>query len=410
MKNIQRLSFILMSSIVLISCGKSNKMENETPLKEGVWSASLYLQGVEVPFLMEVLDQEHAEIINGEERIPVDIKTTGDSIMISMHIFDATIAAKVAGEKLEGAWIKHYVADYVVPFRAVWGKEGHFEEKERNPTQDISGKWAVSFEVNTGRSYNAIGVFSQEGSLLSGSFLTATGDYRFLNGFVEGNTLTLSAFNGEQAYLFQGTVDGEAITQGKFWSGKTFFASWDAVKDPTVTLPNLDTLTYLKEGYDGVSFAFPDLNGDTVSLSDPQYQNQVVILQIFGTWCPNCMDETAFLSDWYRQNKDKGVAIIGLAYEKKPDFDYARKRVATMVERLDVPYDFLIAGSTEKGSDERSLPMLNHVMSYPTTIFIDRKGEVRKIHTGFSGPGTGEYFSEYAEEFNLFMDKLLAEE
>lgn len=404
---VQRLSLILITSIFMLACG--SKTEKGFSIKEGIWSATLSLQNVEVPFLIEILDQEHAEIINGEERIPVDMKVAGDSIKIAMHIFDATIEAKVENEKLEGAWIKHYVEDYVVPFHAAWGKQGYFEEKERNPTQDVSGKWAVNFEVNTGRRYNAIGVFSQNGSDLSGSFLTATGDYRFLNGFVDGNTLSLSAFNGEQAYLFEGTVEGDSIIDGKFWSGKTFFASWNAVKNPGATLPDPETLTYLKEGYDKISFAFPDLNGDTVTLSDPRYQNKVVILQIFGTWCPNCMDETVFLSDWYRQNQDKGVAIIGLAYEKKADFEYARKRVETMVKRLDVPYDFLIAGSTEKGSAEKSLPMLNHVMSYPTTIFIDRKGEVRKIHTGFSGPGTGEYFSEYVEEFNLFMDKLLAE-
>ncbi len=410
MINTRKLFLVLISSVFLIACGKGNKTEQDrSTIKKGIWSASLSLQGVDVPFLMEVLDQEHAEIINGEERIPVDIKTTGDSIEISMHIFDATIEATVEDEELKGAWIKHYVEDYVIPFNAVWGKQGYFEEKERNPTQDISGKWAVNFEVNTGRRYSAIGIFSQNGSNLSGSFLTATGDYRFLNGFVEDNTFSLSAFNGEQAYLFQGTIEGDSIKDGKFWSGKTFFASWSAAKDTNATLPDPKTLTYLKEGYDKISFSFPDLNGDTVTLSAPRYQNKVVILQIFGTWCPNCMDETVFLSDWYRQNQDKGVSIIGLAYEKKADFEYARKRVETMVQRLDVPYDFLIAGSTEKGSAEKSLPMLNHVMSYPTTIFIDRKGEVRKIHTGFSGPGTGEYFSEYVEEFNLFMDKLLAE-
>src|SRR5690606_34053167 len=203
---IQRLSLILITSIFMLACG--SKTEKGFSIKEGIWSATLSLQNVEVSFVTEVLDQEHAEISNGEERIPVDMKVAGDSIKIAMHIFDATIEAKVENEKLEGAWIKHYVEDYVVPFHAAWGKQGYFEEKERNPTQDVSGKWAVNFEVNTGRRYNAIGVFSQNGSDLSGSFLTATGDYRFLNGFVDGNTLSLSAFNGEQAYLFDGKVDG----------------------------------------------------------------------------------------------------------------------------------------------------------------------------------------------------------
>ena len=48
-------------------------------------------------------------------------------------------------------------------------------------------------------------------------------------------------------------------------------------------------------------------------------------------------------------------------------------------------------------------------MSYPTTIFIDKKGKVREIHTGFSGPGTGKYYDEFVTEFNQLMDKLISE-
>ena len=53
--------------------------------------------------------------------------------------------------------------------------------------------------------------------------------------------------------------------------------------------------------------------------------------------------------------------------------------------------------------------MLNHVLSYPTSIFIDKTGKVRKIHTGFNGPATGEKYTEFKTEFNAFMTMLLAE-
>ena len=46
------------------------------------------------------------------------------------------------------------------------------------------------------------------------------------------------------------------------------------------------------------------------------------MLQLSGTWCPNCKDETKFLAPWYEKNKDRGVEIIGLAYEKKADRAY----------------------------------------------------------------------------------------
>ena len=82
----------------------------------------------------------------------------------------------------------------------------------------------------------------------------------------------------------------------------------------------------------GLTFSFPDVNGKMVSLTDDKYKNKVVIIQLFGTWCPNCMDETIFLTDWYDENKDRGVEIIGLAYERKDDFTYASERVKKMVE------------------------------------------------------------------------------
>jgi thiol-disulfide isomerase/thioredoxin len=198
--------------------------------------------------------------------------------------------------------------------------------------------------------------------------------------------------------------------KGSFYSGKAKDREWRAVKDANARLPDPNSLTYLKKGYEKIDFSFPSAKEGTISLSDAKYEGKVVILQLFGTWCPNCMDETKFLGPWYEKNKSRGVEIIGLAYEKKADLNYARSRVRKMKERLNISYDFAIAGTSETESASKSLPMLNGVMSFPTTIFLDKKGNVRRIHTGFSGPGTGTYYEELVGEFNLFVDKLLNEE
>ena len=116
------------------------------------------------------------------------------------------------------------------------------------------------------------------------------------------------------------------------------------------------------------------------------------MVQIFGTWCPNCMDESKFLVDWHQKNKANGVEIVGLSYEVKDDFNYAVKRLEKVKSRLGIEYD-----------------LLNHVLSYPTLIFIDREGEVRKVHTGFSGPGTGHYYEDFVQEFQEFTKELIDE-
>jgi thiol-disulfide isomerase/thioredoxin len=183
--------------------------------------------------------------------------------------------------------------------------------------------------------------------------------------------------------------------------------TWTAILDENAALPDPEELTVLKDGIKNIDVSFPDLNGNMVNPTDEKYRNKVVILQLFGTWCPNCLDETRFLSEWYSRNKHRDVAIIGLAYETSEDFDYARGRVKKMIDKLGVEYDFVIAGSKDTEKASATLPMLNGVLAFPTTIFIGRDGLVRKIHSGFTGPGTGIYYEQYVHDFNEYVNELL---
>jgi thiol-disulfide isomerase/thioredoxin len=196
---------------------------------------------------------------------------------------------------------------------------------------------------------------------------------------------------------------------GEYYSGKTWMQFWTAEKNENAALPDPESLTYLKKGYDRIEFNFPDVNGKPVSLNDDKYKNKVVILQLFGTWCPNCMDETKFLVPWYKENNQRGVEIIGLAYERKPDFNYASSRVRKMIDKMKVPYDFVIAGTDNKAEASETLPQLNKVVAFPTTIIIGKDGKVKKIHTGFSGPGTGLYYDQFIQHFNETVNACLAE-
>ena len=209
-------------------------------------------------------------------------------------------------------------------------------------------------------------------------------------------------------YILKAKLE-DGVLKGDYWSGKTLHQTFTGVRDENAKLPDASKLTFLKDGYDKIVFSFPDLNGNQVTLNDPKYQNKVVILQLFGTWCPNCMDETKFLTKWFDKNKNREVEIIGLAYENKADFEYAKTRVQKMKNKWSIGYDFVIAGTSKSGNASKSLPMLNHVMSFPTSIIIDKKGIVRSIHTGFSGPATDDYYLHFVEEFNTLMDELLAE-
>ena len=162
-------------------------------------------------------------------------------------------------------------------------------------------------------------------------------------------------------------------------------------------------------GFESVDFTLKDTKGKTWTLKDPRFAGKPVIIQIMGSWCPNCMDETNYLAPWYKKNKKRGVEIVGLSFERNDKPEIANPKIDKMVSRFGIDYPVVLAGTSSDASTAKALPMLNKVMSYPTTIFIDKHGKVREIHTGFNGPGTGKYYEEYVADFNTLMDKLISE-
>jgi len=398
------------TALLLTAC-QSEKKATDAVLMPGTWRGVLHMQGQELPFTFRVTNDSgnyKAYLQNAGEEILLDeIRFTGDTVEMALHIFDASLKAKIDGHKLSGTFVKYYAPQANVPFTATHGDNYRFTKDEGTPSIDYSGTYQVTFKAEN-ESYPSIGVFKQDGNHVTGSFLTPTGDYRFLEGSVVDNKLKLSTFDGNHSYLFIAGFEGDSL-KGDYYAGKSSHETWSGVKNDNAVMPDAESLTFLKPGFEKLEFSFPDLNGNKVSLNDDKFKNKVVILQIFGTWCPNCMDETMFLAPWYRSNKDRGVEILGLAYERKDDFNYAKGRIEKMKSKLDVPYDLVIAGVNDKEMAAETLPALNKVVAFPTTIFVGKDGKVKHIHTGFEGPGTGIYYEQFQERFNQIVNELLAE-
>lgn len=398
---------VTIAFLILISCKTEPKI---TSLKDGFWRGEITIQKQQIPFVFEIMNSNDEYKINlhdGDNIIELDeVTVVNDSLFFTLHIFDIDVKAKIEENTLSGTYTKNYADNYVLPFKATYGKTDRIDNPSTSTNFD--GTWSFKFEGDDDNN-KKVALFKADSNLLKGSILSKTGDYRFLEGTSTDKNFTLYAFDGNHLYIFKAELENDSIFKGEYWSGKTGNKKFTAIKDENAVLPDANSLTYLKDGYDGMEFSFPGLDGNPISLTDKKYQNKVVILQLFGTWCPNCMDETKFLTNWYDDNKNRGVEIIGLAYEVKDDFAYAKTRVLKMKDKYNIGYDFVIAGTSESGNAAKSLPMLNHVMSFPTSIIIDKKGKVRNIHTGFSGPATGDYYLDYVQEFNVLMDELLAE-
>lgn len=411
----RRLLFFSLFFIVY-ACGSNNDNNEETSqvnIQAGTWRGVLMPNDIEIPFIFHVNDHGSSisiQLINADERIPLDeVQIEHDSIHIPMYIFDATIHARIEnGRLMNGVWVKNYLEDYVVPFKATFGDIARFTLNSENSNASFDGKWEVDFISDEGDE-KAIGIFNQHEKSITGTFILQSGDYRFLEGVVDGDSMKISCFDGTHAYLFKAQMLPDGRIEGDFWSGKSWHQKWIARRNDDFELADPYTLTFLKAGYKKLDFKFPNIDGDLVELSDERYKDKVVVVQILGTWCPNCMDETRFYTDWYRKNRNRGVEIIGLAFERKADADYASERIIKMKEKLGVDYQVLIAGANNPESKAEALPMINKILSFPTTIILDKEHNVRKIHTGFTGPGTGIYYERFVEEFNLFMDKLISE-
>jgi thiol-disulfide isomerase/thioredoxin len=411
--NMKKLLLIITSFIFTTIIFAQNKN-----LQNGEWRAEIVRKdGNNIIFNFEVKDSAGKKILyirNAGERLLVnDIVINQDSVFITLPFFESQLHAVIINNnELKGVWLKRGADKYAsTPFVAFHNQPYRFKTSGKQPLVNVSGRWAVTFTNDNGKiKEDVIGEFVQKGNYITGTFLTTTGDDRYLEGIVDGYSLKLSCFDGGHAFLFTAKIDNDKnISGGKYYSGETAKQMWAAKKNDNAKLLDEFSLTKLKPGQSKLNFSFKDIDGKTVSLSDDRFKNKVIIIQIMGSWCPNCMDETGFLSGFYNQYKNKGVEIIGLAYERSTDFERSQNSLRSFQKRFNVQYPVLITGITVGDSlkTEKTLPQLESIIGFPTTIFINRNGNVEKIHTGFNGPGTGEHYEEEKSVFYKTVDGLL---
>jgi peroxiredoxin len=390
--------------------------QRNTPNIAGQWRAFLQPDSsrpdIEIPFNLHIIQSEDrsitAKITNAGEVITInEVDLVGDSIYFRLPVFEGTLQAKIVSRNMHGTYTHRASGrSWMVPFNAEQGITDRFPGYTEPPTGNITGKWEVRVGSKD-QGEKQIGEFIQEGKHLTGTFLTTTGDYRFLEGKVAGNKVMLSAFDGAHALVFLANLSPEGtLENGLFSGGPSWKGEWSAFRNDTVTLPDATTLTFLKPGYDRIEFSFPDTEGNLVSLADARYQGKPIILQIMGSWCPNCMDETRFFADLYNEFKSEGLEIIALCYESS-DFEKSSKAINRFREHTGAGYTFLHAGESNKRKASETLPMLNRILSFPTSIFIGRDGRIEKIFTGFTGPGTGHHYGKLKKEMIETMNKII---
>lgn len=386
--------------------------------KQGVWRGVFNVAESQVPFNFELKGKDAKNavftLLNGSRRDDFHVERLGtDSVYIKMNTYDAALVAKIEDDGHLSGEYRSLVPGFrgnSLPFTAEHGKSYRFIEpgKDVKPAYDISGKWEI--KTYTKEAVPAsIALLKQKGNKITGVIMTVVGDTRELEGTVQGNEFQLSGFTGPSPFIVRGKINDDGSLSGEQGFGIYKNLKFDAVKNENAELPDPYALTYLKPGYSKLDFTFPDLNGKPVSLSDDKYKGKVVIIETIGTWCPNCTDQTVFLAPWIRKNQSRGVEAIAIGFEQKDDLEYAKYTLGKLRDKYNITYDILFGGIADKKVVAEKLPALNKFIAFPTTIIIDRKGEVREIYTGYTGTVTGKYYQDYERKFNKVLDQLLAE-
>ena len=388
-------------------------------LKEGNYRGVLILNeeaGIELPFnfVVKYKGKKPTIIIsNADERILVDeIIIKGDSVKFKMPVFDTEFKTVLVGDNLEGIWINNYkTVKNKIKFKATFEEVKRFLFVPGKSDPAFEGKWEVSFSPENKDSSKAVGVFhhAEQTDYLTGTFLTETGDYRYLEGMKSGNKMYLSAFDGVHAYLFIAEISGEGKLNGKFYAGASWQENWTAKRNPDFKLRDAEEISFVKNKDEKINFSFPGIDGKSVSLNDTRFENKPVIIQIMGSWCPNCMDESVYFSSLYKQYNGQGLEILALAFEKTNDFEKAKSLVSRLKTRLKIDYPILITQQTGKEKAGEVIPALNEITAFPTTLFLNREHKVVKVHTGFSGPATGNEYEIYKQRTENLVKNLLKE-
>jgi len=359
------------------------------------------------------LPYKEVRIINGEEIIKaVNVVFENDSISFMMPVYESIVHAKLNRHTsigdFSGYWMRYpEKGQQVMKFYALNSWSVNYPPYLINDMigaaatkENIMGRWQIIFNKGQKNEYPATGEFVQSENKISGTFATESGDYRFLSGEISGNSFHLNCFDGAHVFRFTGKINGDQISNGNFWSGTKSHQTFEGWRDEYASLR--DPFAIMKINSDSLSIdpVFRDKKGYDLRLNDVRFKDKMILIQIMGTWCPNCADESRLLNDLYVKYKEKGCEIIGLAYERD-DYNSSNPKLERYKNQLGLKYDVYYAGMYGTEDVSKDFPSLGGIHAFPTLLFLDQDHRLIKIHTGFYGPATREYAADKIEIENL---------
>jgi len=398
-KILMRLFLFMIGLVLVISCnsGVSDR------LLKGDYVGKLEVENNKyLPFNFSVTNDSTLVVQNSSEIVGFSIDYLKDSIFIRSKVFEGFIKGVLEDNKINGVFVIESL-DRSVPFTSYNSDKRFNIDFEKNEKLTLN-RWRFTFNPNMDNASISLGIFNPIGqNEISATFRTSTGDYGFMHGGYKDSKIVLSTFNGSRAYLLEAELNNNKDSiKGIMYSGNHSKTIIEGVLDNVFELSNEYSLTSLQSKNQKFEFSFENTAGKLISIDDDIFDGKSMVIQLMGSWCSNCLDESKFYVDYMNKNKLIDIEFVALAFEYAKTKDGALNSILKLKNQIGIDYPILLAqyGSSDKGKALEKFPMLNNIISYPTTIFLDKNKDVIKIHTGFNGPATGEKYIEFINEFD----------
>ena len=372
-----------------------------------MWNGTLVLPEISLPFRMELdLANLTGSFIVGTERTPIpEITHDGNEITFTFTEYGAEIRAAWDGTRLDGNYLRHRT-EGTKSFRFYAAPDAALPQQATNaPT----GTFQVVFDDETPDTATTTASIWKDGDSYYGTFIAPDGDYGLLEGTPTARGIQFSRFTGWQGIAIELNPDGE------HWSGRFHAAYNDKPRAFRLQPQQISGIaearrTTMKNPNGAFTFACTSLTGETVRHTDARFTKKALAIDIMGTWCHNCMDESPVLEDLYKAYGKDGFEVVGLSYEIKDDVQLGIKNLTLYRDRYKLSYPLLYCGSMDDANLEKQLhSQLDNFFAYPTLIFVDRKGKVQSIHTGFQGPGAGDRYPLQVKKLRELTEAVVAE-
>lgn len=384
-----RIIFLIIAGIC-----KLNSHSQSPRMDIGNYDLCFLLQGEELHIPLKIINDSHWQIINHEEYLDVkvlpDVASSPNAFIAELPFFRTRLRGTWQhGPTASGYWEDiskdtSYRVNFTISPSMVMAKE---------PCHNAETKKFKTIFQNSSDTTVALAQFTICENRITGTFMTETGDYRHLHGVVKGNEMQFGTFDGAHLYFFKALFHSDSITDGIFLSGNKWRQPWSAVRDENYSLRDPNQIVP-PSGEAITSLIITDALGKEVKLSPAFFQNQITIIEVMGTWCPNCLDASRFLDTLATEINDPTLRVLPLLFERGDAFtQWSLAAQQFFASRERVP-QYFFGGKASKKSAAALFPSLTEILAFPTLIIVDAQGKIAWVHTGFYGPGTGVYYEQ----------------